>query len=117
MVTSFRAGTAAGEYSRGLRKPRGGFPAAISRSFSSDTTLAKIGLEQLVPATDPVWPPTTIWTFSPCAATSGKPRPVTLNLPALRVPIEVRNLDTAPAWYEGCAKTLENPPEEKVAAV
>ncbi len=87
VVTSFRAGSAAGEYSNGLRKPSGGFPAAMSRSFSSDTMLAKIGVEQLVPATDPVFPATTIWTFSPCAATSGKARPVTLNFPAFSVPM------------------------------
>ena len=53
------------EYRKGLRKPRGDFPAAINWSFSSAMTLAKIGLEQLVPATrKPSWS-TPISTFSP----------------------------------------------------
>ena len=52
-------------YKNGLRKPRGDLPAAISRSFSSAMTLAKIGLEQLVPLTVMNSPSTTISTLTP----------------------------------------------------
>ena len=64
VVTSFNA-DAPVEYKNGLRKPRGDLPAAISRSFSSAMTLAKIGLEQLVPLTVMNSPSTTISTLMP----------------------------------------------------
>ncbi len=48
---------------------------------------------------------------------SGKPRPVRLNLPLLVPPSLVRKALTAFSWYEGRAKMLEKPPEEREAAV
>lgn len=39
------------EYKNGFRKPRGDFPAPTSWSFMREMILAKMGLEQLVPAT------------------------------------------------------------------
>lgn len=92
-------------------------PAVRSWSLSSAMTLAKMGLAQLVPATFSAAPATTISTFWPCAETSGKARPEVLNLPELVVPSAVRYVETAVVWYEGRPKKLENPPEEKVAAV
>ena len=92
-----------------------------------------MGVEHDVPATVPSWPPSKITTFSPCAATSGNPRPLymtnvsnetalcksptVLNNPALVLPRAARYPETADAWYEGRAKMLENPPEEKLAEV
>lgn len=46
-------------------------------------TLENIGLEQLVPATAPIDPSTTICMPCPCAETSGYARPETLNFPEL----------------------------------
>ena len=68
-VISLRA-LAAVEYNHGFRNPRGDFPAAMSSLLRIAMTLAKMGLAQLVPATKPVWPPETISTSSPMAATS-----------------------------------------------
>lgn len=116
-MTSFRAAAPAAEYKNGLRKPSGDFPAAMRRSLSNAITLAKIGLAQLVPATVPVSPPTVISTFSPWADTSGNARPERLNFPLFVEPSAVRNELTAADWYDGVAKKLEKPPEEKSAAV
>lgn len=117
VVTSVSAAAPVAEYKNGLRNPSGALPAAIRRSFRSEITDAKIGLEQLVPATVPVSPPLTISTFSPCAEISGNARPVRVNLPEFVLPSVVRYAETADAWYDGCAKMFEKPPEEKVAAV
>lgn len=64
VVTSLRA-DAPVEYKNGLRKPSVGLPAEINRSLSRAITLAKIGLEQLVPSTVPNVPLTTISTSTP----------------------------------------------------
>jgi hypothetical protein len=53
-VTSFSAARPAGLYRKGLRKPRGLFPAAMSSSFSSAMTEAKTGEDADVPLTSPV---------------------------------------------------------------
>lgn len=104
-------------YKKGFKKPRGLFPSLMSASLMVEMTLAKIGLEQLVPSTPSNWPSTTISRLVPIAATSGKARPETLNLPLLVEPIEERNELTADAWYDGVAKKLEKPPDENDAAV
>ena len=80
-------------------------------------TLAKVGDEHEVPSTENSSPPLKIKKFSPCVETSGNPRPVGLNKPALVVPSLARYAETAEDWYKGCVKILENPPEEKLAAV
>ena len=67
------------EYKNGFRKPSTGFPDAMRRSFSSETTLAKMGLEQLVPLMSCSSPSSTIVQSTPAAATSGKPLPDALN--------------------------------------
>jgi hypothetical protein len=89
LVMSFSA-DAPVEYRNGLRNPSGLLPAAIRRSLRREMTEAKMGEEQLVPATSSVLPPTTISTFWPCAATSGKPRPVRLKRPLLVLPRRLR---------------------------
>jgi hypothetical protein len=97
VVTSFRASALA--YSHGLRKPRGGLPAAISLSLIRLMTDAKMGEEHDVPSTPPVEPLETICTFSPWAETSGYPRPVVLKRPLLVVvPCALRKAATASDW-------------------
>jgi hypothetical protein len=44
------------EYNIGLRKPSGGFPAAIDASFRSATIPAKVGVEADVPLISPASP-------------------------------------------------------------
>jgi hypothetical protein len=78
--------------------PKGEFPAAMSWSLSRPMTLAKMGDEHDVPSTPSVVPPETICTFSPCAETSGYPRPDALKRPLLVVPCAVRKAATASAW-------------------
>ncbi len=75
-VISLRA--LAEEYSSGFKKPRELLSAAISSSFKSATTLAKVGDEQLVPEIETVNLSKMIWKFSPCVETSGYPRPLAL---------------------------------------
>ena len=86
------------EYKKGLRNPSGLLPAALSWSLRSAMTDAKMGEEHDVPATVPVWPPTMISTFSPCAETSGNARPLVLNLPEFIVPSAVRYVETTDDW-------------------
>lgn len=73
VVKSFGA-LAPVEYKNGFRKPSTGFPAPTRRSFSSETTLAKTGLEHGDG-------PETIPKLVLAAATTGKPRPEALNSP------------------------------------
>ncbi len=117
VVMSLSAAAPAAEYRNGLRNPSAGCPTDKSWSLSNAITLAKIGLEQLVPETTSISLSTTISTFSACADTSGNARPDVLNFPAFVVPSVVRYLVTAAVWYEGRAKKLEKPPDEKVAAI
>ena len=56
-------------------KPIGAFPAAMSRSFKSETMLAKSGVLALVPDTGLTVPPMLTWYATPCADTSGYARP------------------------------------------
>ena len=93
VVTSLRA-DAPVEYRKGLRKPKGDFPAATRRSLRRAMTLAKTGLEQLVPSTVPDSPSTMISRSTPWAETSGKARPDALNKPWL----------VEPSWF--CQATI-----------
>lgn len=68
IVTSVKALDAV-EYMNGLRKPRGGLPAATSRSLINAMMLANVGEDAEVPPTRPVSPPLTISKFHPCVAT------------------------------------------------
>jgi len=58
-------------YRKGFKNPSEGLPAAMSRSLIKPMTLAKVGEEQDVPSTPPVWPPSTIWKSTPWVETSG----------------------------------------------
>lgn len=80
-------------------------------------TLAKIGDEHDVPMKKNSLPPLKNKTPVPCAEMSGNARPVRLNLPSLVEPSSVRYAETAEDWYGGCGKILENPPDEKSAAI
>ncbi len=77
-------------HSQGVQKAERLFTAEIRRSLIREMTLANIGLEHEVPPTRPAPPPFTISTLLPCAATSGNPRLVVLNFPALVLPSAVR---------------------------
>lgn len=85
-------------YSQGFKNPSVLFPAATSWSFKSAITLANVGLAQLVPSTVPALPSTTISKFTPWVLTSGYPRPLALNRPALVFPSVLRYVETAVAW-------------------
>lgn len=91
-------------YKKGFKKPRGLFPALRRASLMREITLAKIGLEQLVPSTSSAEPSTTISRLTPIAATSGKPRPDALYFPLLVVPMEEIYELTTDAWYDGVPK-------------
>lgn len=73
---------AAGEYSRGFKKPRGDWLTAMSRSFSKATILATVGHEQLVPSSRNCSVFQLIVKFTPNAAISGNPRQEALYRPA-----------------------------------
>jgi hypothetical protein len=83
---------------KGFKKPITGFPAAINLSFKSATTLAKIGLEQLVPSSSACLPFTQIGIFSPCALTSGVALPDALYIPLYVDPSAERYVETAEDW-------------------
>jgi hypothetical protein len=55
----------------------------------------------------------TITNASPWNATSGKPRPLLLNIPGKSLGSVSRYVVTAGCWYEGAGKKLEKPPLEK----
>lgn len=73
-------------YRKGFRNPRGAWPAEMSLSLTSEMTLAKVGLAQLVPSRSSSLPFFTTLKAIPAAETSGYPRPVVLNLPLLVLP-------------------------------
>ena len=76
-VTSFNT-YAAVEYSHGFKKPSGDFAAVKSRSLSSETTLANVRADALVPLMQSTSPLMTISKFCANAETSGYPRPDSL---------------------------------------
>jgi hypothetical protein len=80
-------------------------------------TLANPGEEQLVPSIGVV----TSWIMTayglPWNATSGKPRPLALNIPGKSLGRAARYAATDADWYVGMGKTLEKPPLEKDSAV
>ena len=94
---SFSAAEPTSEYRNGFKNPSGLRPTLTSSSFKREMTLAKIGLEQLVPATRTEPPASMISTLWPIAATSGNARPLGLNRPAFVRPSCARYFDTAAA--------------------
>ena len=79
--------------------------------FRRLTMDAKMGAEAEVPACEPHSPYVTTAMLSPLADTSGNARPVLLKVEASgSFVLFPRYALTASAWYEGCAKKLENPP-------
>ena len=85
-------------YSSWFRNPRGGRPAATRSMLRSAMMLANVGALALVPSTLSCCPATTTEKPTPCAATSGNPRPVVLNLPAFVLPSRCLKAATADAW-------------------
>lgn len=78
------------EYRSGFRNPSEGSPASSRLSFRSATTLANVGVDALVPSTNPNWPEMRVMKSTDWADTSGKPRPEVLKSPALVLPSCVR---------------------------
>lgn len=81
-------------YKNGFRNPSGLLPVPMSLSLMRDITLAKMGVEQLVPPVSHSSCFQKISTFSPIAATSGNPRPLRLNNPAFVLPRLFRYVET-----------------------
>lgn len=103
VVTSLSA-LAAALYSHGFKNPSGFFPAVVSWSFSSATTLANTGLAHDVPSTPVACPSTTTSNCTPCVDTSGYARPEVLNKPLFVLPRVSRYAATAVCWYAGVPK-------------
>lgn len=86
-------------YNHGFKNPSTGFPTLNSLSLISAMILATVGADALVPESASVlFPFEMIVNNSACAARSGKPRPVRLNVPLKLVGRVAKKEEMAEDW-------------------